>query len=110
MEDTAESNLCISKKVGEGDSPATWSHPNLLEPVIKVQNNDKLKSETSRRMNIDNTVFKITVSTCLKGMSTLLIAPMLMQCCSDIRESACTCLLRHVYSYLIHQTTNALKE
>jgi len=30
---------CTIPGMGEGDSPATWSHPELLEQVIKNGNN-----------------------------------------------------------------------
>jgi len=45
-------------------------------------------------MITDTTVFKKTVSTCLKETSPLLVAQMLKQCCSHMRESACSW---HVY-------------
>jgi len=41
-------------------------------------------------MIINTTVFKKTVSTCLKETSPMLVAQKLKQCCSHIRESACS--------------------
>ena len=41
-------------------------------------------------MIIDTTVFKKTVGTCLKETSPLLVAQKLKQCCSHIRENACS--------------------
>jgi len=41
-------------------------------------------------MIINITVFKKSVSTCLKETSPLLVAQMLKQCCSHMRESACS--------------------
>jgi hypothetical protein len=73
---------------GEGDSPATWSHRNLTEPVTEVQN--RLQSKTSRLMIITTTVFEKTVSTCLKETSPLLAAQMLKQYCSHKRRSTCS--------------------
>lgn len=52
------SYLCNGRRVGETNSLATWSLPNLLKIVVKSQNNDikmgdhgRLKFHTSRFKN-----------------------------------------------------------
>jgi len=40
--DWAESDLCSSGRWGKTDSPATWSHPDLSEPVTGQDSDIKM--------------------------------------------------------------------
>jgi hypothetical protein len=65
--DWSESDLCKSRRVGEGgDWPGMWSHPDLLEPIMKgrysdieMSDHERSKSSMLRFMNIEIVLYLI---------------------------------------------------